>query len=136
MSTLAVTTQRRIRFSAIGLNHSHIYGQVNLMLCAGAELVLFYAPELVAEFAEKYLQASRARSVQEILEDETVRLVVSAAIPCERAPLGIQVMRHGKNFMSDKPGMTLLEQLAEARRSSLTAAARRPSAAMSRARAP
>jgi predicted dehydrogenase len=42
--------------------------------------------------------------------------VVSASIPDERAPLGIRVMKHGKDFMVDKPGMTTLEQLAEARK--------------------
>jgi predicted dehydrogenase len=40
---------------------------------------------------------------------------VSAAIPSERAPLGVRVMRHGKDFMVDKPGITTLEQLAEVR---------------------
>jgi predicted dehydrogenase len=42
-------------------------------------------------------------------------LVVSASIPNERAPLGIRVMQHGKDFMSDKPGFTCLAQLAAAR---------------------
>jgi predicted dehydrogenase len=42
--------------------------------------------------------------------------VVSAGIPDERAPLGIRVMQHGKDYMVDKPGVTSLEQLAEVRR--------------------
>ena len=42
--------------------------------------------------------------------------MVSAAIPDERAPLGIRVMQHGKDYMSDKPGITTLEQLSEVRR--------------------
>jgi len=41
---------------------------------------------------------------------------LSSIIPDERAPLGIRVMQHGKDYMSDKPGITTLEQLAEARR--------------------
>jgi predicted dehydrogenase len=41
---------------------------------------------------------------------------VSASIPVERAPLGIRVMRHGKDFMVDKPGVITLEQLTEVRR--------------------
>jgi predicted dehydrogenase len=41
---------------------------------------------------------------------------VSASIPNERAPLGVRVMRAGKDFMVDKPGITTLEQLAEVRR--------------------
>ena len=107
-----------VRFSVIGINHNHIYGQVRLLLRAGTEFVSFYAtePDLIAEFANAFPQARLASSAQEILEDETIQLVVSAAIPCERAPLGIRVMKHGKDFMSDKPGFTALEQLAEARR--------------------
>ena len=111
-------TKPTLRFSAIGLNHEHIYGQVNALLGAGAELVSFFAdePELVAGFSRTYPQARLARSPQEILEDETIALMVSAAIPSERAPLGIAAMQHGKDFMSAKPGFTSLEQLTEARR--------------------
>jgi predicted dehydrogenase len=110
--------QPKIRFGAIGLNHFHIYGQVNLLIKAGAEFVSFYAkePELIAKFAPDYPQARLARSPEEILEDESIQLIVSAGIPAERAPLGIKVMQHGKDYMSDKPGFTSLEQLAEARR--------------------
>lgn len=110
--------QPKIRFSAIGINHAHIYGQVNLLLRAGAELVSFYAkePELAAAFNGAFPQARPARSAEEILEDETIPLVVSAAIPDERGPLGVEVMRHGKDYMSDKPAFTTLENLAEARR--------------------
>lgn len=111
-------TQPTIRFAAIGINHNHIYGMARLLLRAGAEFVSFYAPEpeLVAEFAPAFPQARFASNAQEILDDDTIQLVISAAIPCERAPLGIQVMKHGKDFMSDKPGFTTLAQLAEARR--------------------
>jgi predicted dehydrogenase len=57
-----------------------------------------------------------AKSAREVLEDASLQLVVSAAIPSERAPLGIEVMRHGKDYMSDKPGITSLAQLAEVRK--------------------
>ncbi len=112
-----MTSQPTIRFAVVGVNHAHIYGQVNLLLRAGAELVSFFAaePDLAANFAQRYPQAKLARSVQDILEDETIHLIVSAAIPNQRAPLGIAAMRHGKDFMSDKPGFTSLTQLAEVR---------------------
>jgi predicted dehydrogenase len=108
----------RIRFAAIGLNHSHIYGQVDSVARRGGELASFYAPEpdLAAAFAKRYPAAKLARSQKEILEDNSIKLIVSASIPNERAPLGIEVMRHGKDFMADKPGITTLEQLAEVRR--------------------
>ncbi|HEU5090896.1 MAG TPA: Gfo/Idh/MocA family oxidoreductase, partial [Roseiflexaceae bacterium] len=107
-----------VRFSAIGLNHGHIYGQTNLLLRAGAELVSFYAAEddLAAQYAKAFPQAQRVPDQRAILEDDTIQLVISAAIPDERAPLGIMAMQHGKDYMADKPGFTTLEQLAEARR--------------------
>jgi predicted dehydrogenase len=113
-----MATPPTVRFSVIGVNHGHIYGQVNLMLRAGAELVSFYAPEpdLAAAFAKTHAGIPLARSAQEILDDKSIHMVVSAGIPVERAPLGIEVMKHGKDYMVDKPGVTMLEQLAEVRR--------------------
>lgn len=118
MATEQPQAAGQVRFAAIGVNHEHIYGQTNLLLRAGAELVSFFAvePELAARFGERYPRARRAREIEEILEDDTIQLIASAAIPDERAPLGGAVMRHDKDFMSDKPGCTDLEQLAELRR--------------------
>src|SRR5207245_1283917 len=108
----------RIRFAAIGLNHGHINGQVDSVIRGGGALVSFFArePDLAAAFSKRYPQARLAASERAILEDPSIQLVVSASIPNERAPLGLEVMRHGKDFMVDKPGMTTLEQLAEVRR--------------------
>src|SRR5438309_1704331 len=106
-----------VRFGVIGVNHNHIYGMTDQLLEAGGELAVFFAaePDLAARFAERYPQARQARSVAEILEDQAIALVASAAIPDERAGLGIAAMRHGKDYLSDKPGFTTLDQLAEAR---------------------
>ncbi len=113
-----MTAKPTVRFSVIGINHGHIYGQVNLLVRAGAEFVAFYGPEpdLVAAFSKTFPGIPLAKSAQEILDDETIQLVVSAGIPVERAPLGIEVMKHGKDYMVDKPGVTTLDQLAELRR--------------------
>ena len=107
-----------IRFAAIGLNHGHIYSQVETMIKSGGELVSFFAkePELIAAFRKRYPDVKLARSEAEILEDKSIHLVVSASIPVERAPLGIRVMEHGKDFMADKPGIITLKQLEEVRR--------------------
>ncbi|MDH4092145.1 MAG: Gfo/Idh/MocA family oxidoreductase [Cyclobacteriaceae bacterium] len=107
-----------IRFSVIGINHDHIYGMVNAVIRGGGQLVAFYAKEadLAAEFAKKYPQAKLAQSEKEILEDNSIQLIASASIPVDRAPLGIQVMKHGKDFLVDKPGITTLAQLAEVRK--------------------
>ena len=42
--------------------------------------------------------------------------MLSSQIANERAPLGIKVMKRGKDYLSDKPGITTLEQLAEVRK--------------------
>jgi len=108
----------RLKFSVIGINHDHIHGQIGATIRGGGEFVSFYAkePDLAAAFAKRYPQVKQARSQDEILEDKSTQLVLSAAIPVDRAPIGIAVMKHGKDYMSDKPGIITLEQLAEVRR--------------------
>jgi predicted dehydrogenase len=108
-----------LRFAAIGLDHFHIYGQIDLMLHAGAEFVAYCGAEptfFVKPFADVYPQARRVDDPRRILEDDSISLVLSAAVNSERAPLGVEVMRHGKDFMVDKPGITSLAQLAEVRK--------------------
>ena len=104
----------RIRFSVININHNHIYGMVDAVTRGGGQLVSFFAKEanLVAEFSKRYPQAKLAGSQQEILEDNSIQLIMSSGIPVERAPLGIEVMKHGKDYLVDKPGITQLKQLA------------------------
>jgi len=108
----------RIFFSVIGINHNHIYSQVDAVIRGGGQLVSFYSKEddLATAFSKKYPQAKKVNNEKEILEDKSIQLVLSSIIPGERAPLGIRVMQHGKDYMSDKPGITSLEQLAEVRR--------------------
>lgn len=107
-----------IKFAAIGLNHNHIYGQVDLMLRAGAEFVAFHSPEddLAATFGARYPQAKRVATAAEILEDRTIAMVLTAAIPADRAAIAIAAMQHGKDVMTDKPGMTSFAQLDEIKR--------------------
>ncbi len=110
--------QPKIRFAITGLNHGHIYGQTQSMLDVCAEAVCFFALEdnLAAQFSKAYPQILRVQTLEEILEDESIQLVLNAGIPVERATMGIQVMQHGKDYMVDKPGMVTLEQLEEVRR--------------------
>lgn len=102
-----------IRFAAIGLSHNHIFNMVNSLLAANAELVWFWGdePERIQDFAGRYPQATLARSMAEILEDASIGLIVSAAIPMQRPELGILAMRHKKDFLCAKPGFTTLTQL-------------------------
>jgi predicted dehydrogenase len=112
------TTPGRIKFSVIGLNHGHINSMTTAITRGGGDLTLVYArePQLVAQFTKQFPMAKVARNEREVLEDPSTQAVLSAAIPDERAPLGIRVMRAGKDYIADKPGLTTLDQLAEVRR--------------------
>jgi len=84
----------------------------------GGELVSFYAkePDLAADFYKRYPGVKNVRSEDEILNDESIRLILSSGIPIDRAPLGIRAMQHGKDYLVDKPGIITLEQLEDVKR--------------------
>ena len=114
----AVPPGQSIRFAVCGMSHDHIYGMVNAIVRGGGVLVSAYGaePDKAAAFHKRYPDAKMVSSEREIVEEPSIQLVLSSTIPNQRAPLGVEVMRHGKDFLSDKPGMTTLEQLAEVRK--------------------
>jgi predicted dehydrogenase len=108
----------RIRFAVIGGNHNHIFGQVSAATRGGGEFVAYHIrePEIRAQFARRYPNVKAVADERAILEDKSIQLVLSSIVPIERAPLGVRVMQHGKDYMADKPGIITMAQLAEARR--------------------
>lgn len=106
------------RVAAVGLDHGHIYGMCNGLGEAGADICWVYDPDPIKleRFLEAFPQARVAADLQMILDDPEVEMVASACIPNQRSALGIQVMAHGKDFFADKPPLTTLPQLDEARR--------------------
>ncbi len=113
-----VPARHSIRFAVIGLDHAHIYGMTAAVQRGGGKLVSMYGTDQkqIAEFRAKFGDVKLARSEDEILQDKSIQLVVAAPIPDLRAPLGVKVMRAGKDYLADKPGIISLEQLAEVRR--------------------
>ena len=107
-----------IKFGVIGLDHYHIMGMTAAVIRGGGDLVSFYSnlPKAVADFQKLYPNANLAKSEDEILDDPSLKLIAGAPIPRLRAPLGIRAMKRGNDFLSDKPGVTTLEQLAEVRK--------------------
>ncbi len=65
-----------------------------------------------AHFPMRALASSEA----EVLEDPSLQFIASAGVPAERAGIGIRAMQHGKDYLSDKPAFTTLDQLAKARK--------------------
>ncbi len=113
----AVVKPGEFRFAAVALDHGHIYGMCNGLTETGAELKWVYDPDptKVAEFCELFPQAKVAESEQQILEDESVKLIAGAAVPCDRCDLGLRVMNSGKDYFTDKTPFTTEEQLERAR---------------------
>ncbi len=106
-----------VRFAVIGIDHRHIFGMVDSLREAGGELAGFYDHGGLRDwFVEKYPDAKRISDKRQILEDKSISLIVCAGIPDERAALGIEAMRHGKDFLSDKPGVTTLDQLVQVKK--------------------
>ncbi|WP_221029506.1 Gfo/Idh/MocA family protein [Actomonas aquatica] len=104
-------------FATVHLDHGHIYGQTNGLIEAGAELKWVYDPDpaKVEAYCKQYPQARVARSLDEVLEDESVQLVSAAAIPNLRGDLGCQVMRAGKDYFTDKTPFTAFDQFERAK---------------------
>jgi predicted dehydrogenase len=104
-------------FAAAHLDHSHINGQCEALIGAGATLKWVYEPDAkkAEAFRTRFPQAKLARSLDEILADPEVKLVAAAAVTSERGPIGCRVMEGGKDYFTDKAPFTTIEQLEQAR---------------------
>ena len=104
-------------FSAVALDHGHIYGMTNGLIEAGGVLKSVYDPDpkKVEAFCKAYPNVKPASCEQEILDDKEVALVAGAAVPSERCALGLRVMDSDKDYFTDKTPFTALEQLEAAK---------------------
>jgi predicted dehydrogenase len=102
-----------IKFAVCGISHDHIYGMVGAIQRGGGVLVAAYGaePDKLASFKKRFPDVKIVNSEDEILNDSSIQLVLSSTIPDERAPLGVRVMKKGKDYLSDKPGATSLAQI-------------------------
>ena len=114
------TPEHSINFAAIGVDHDHINGISGALIRGGGKFVAYYSdnqilPARLADFQRRFPNVKRAASEDEILNDPSIHVVVSSAVASHRAGIGLRAMRHGKDFLGDKPSITTLEQLAEVR---------------------
>jgi predicted dehydrogenase len=107
-----------IKFSVCGMSHDHIYGMIGAVQRGGGVLVSAWAgePDKLEMFKKRFPDVRIAATQDEIANDKSIQLVLSSQIANERAPLGVRMMKAGKDFLSDKPGITTLEQLAAVRK--------------------
>jgi len=104
-------------FAASHFDHGHIYGQINGLANAGGVLKAIYEPDAdrIASVREQHPNANIVTDFQEILDDDQIKLVTSAAIPNLRCGIGLQVLDAHKDYLTDKAPFTTLEQLVAAR---------------------
>jgi len=104
-------------FSAVRLDHGHIYGMSKGLKEAGGQLKWVYDPDpgKVKKFCEVFPEAKVARSEDEVFLDPSVHMVAGAAITSERCALGLRAMDAGKDYFTDKAPLTTLEQLEQAK---------------------
>jgi predicted dehydrogenase len=103
-----------IAFAAIGIDHRHIYEQVGRLIELGCPCVGYWTKDetdVLEGFMSRFPDLKRVDDPRRLYEDERVKLIVTAAIPADRAGIALTAMRHGKDVMSDKPGCTSLAQL-------------------------
>ena len=109
-----------LRFAAIGLDHRHIYHLVRGLLDAGGICVGYDPvtsdPNVLAGFRERFPDVALVTDRRRLFEDPAIDVICTAAVPSERAAIAMEAMRHGKDVMVDKPGVTSLAQLAEVER--------------------
>ena len=104
-------------FSAVRLDHGHIYGMCNGLTEAGATLKYVWDPDpaKVAAFLKAFPQARAARSEEEALADPETQMIAGAAVTSERCALGLKAMDAGKDYFTDKAPFTTMEQLDSAK---------------------
>jgi predicted dehydrogenase len=108
-------TQQPVRFAAVGLDHTHILGQISGLLDNGAELVGISSDDPAAATAQevrrRWPDAPWADDPGKLLHDETIDLIVTAAIPNRRATVAIEALQAGKDVLTDKPGCISIGEL-------------------------
>jgi predicted dehydrogenase len=103
----------KIRVGVIGLDHNHGLMLAARLWQAGATIAAHHASG-AANLVAMRLLGLRARSlpIDAIIEDPTIDLIVTAAIPSERGDIAVRALRAGKHVVADKPGVTTRKGLA------------------------
>jgi hypothetical protein len=110
--------KNQIKFAVCGMSHDHIYGMIGAVQRGGGELVTAWGGEddKIAVFRKRFPNVKVVATQDEVLDDPSVQLVLTSQIANERAGIAVRAMKQGKDVLSDKPGITTLEDLADVRK--------------------
>ena len=78
---------RPLRFAALGIDHSHIFGMAQNMIDAGADFVGWWTegtPDTLDSFVGRFPEVPRVASKEDIFADDGIDLILIAAIPADR----------------------------------------------------
>jgi predicted dehydrogenase len=104
-----------LRFGVIGADHLHLFQMVDRLVASGATAVAHVPEGGLVDLYAGWQAESAERHADDILGDDSIDLVVLAGVPRDRASVAVAALRAGKHVLSDKPGVTTLEQLADVR---------------------
>ena len=99
-------------FAAWGFDHGHIHQMIAELQAAGGQLVWIgdEKPENRKVAAQKYPAAPIAETYEVLLQDARLHMIATAAVPADRAGLGLRALESGKHFFSAKAPFTTLQQ--------------------------
>ncbi|MFK8075461.1 MAG: Gfo/Idh/MocA family protein [Granulosicoccus sp.] len=103
-----------INVAVIGIDHRHIFGQLQRMLSTGCTCKGWWTegqPDLCEDFIKRFPDIPRVENREELLRDPDIHLILIADVPAKRAERAIEAMQSAKDVMTDKPGCTTLDQL-------------------------
>jgi predicted dehydrogenase len=97
--------------AVVGTDHAHIVEIAFRLRDAGAQVTAVVPTEdrLGPWLATQFPDARLAPALDDVLDE--CDLVATAAVPADRAAIGIAAMRAGKDVVADKPGVTSVDQL-------------------------
>ena len=107
-----------LKIGVIGIDHRHIFGQLENMQANGCVCKGWYTdgePQPLEGFIKRFPDIPRVADQQTLLQDPEIDMILIADIPRRRADVAIAAMNAGKDVMTDKPGCTALEQLSALR---------------------
>ncbi len=99
------------RIAVVGADHLHLFSIVDALTRAGAQTVAHTPAGTLVEAYRKWQTDSREASWAEILADDSIDLIVTVAVPVDRAAITVAALHAGKAVVSAKPGVTTRAQL-------------------------
>ncbi len=120
VKTDTIVKPGEFNFAVLGLVHGHINGIIAGLKGCGATLKSFWDEDekRCSDFSLRYPEAEQCKSVDDILDDKSINLVINCIRPDLRCLLSVKCLEKGKNVFSDKPGFLKVseyEKLKEAR---------------------